>query len=195
MTENNYLCIMAFDKLAVWGGTNIKHTSNAYAQCSLTLLENFSEAREEGKRSCSKLGETSTEEDAPHCYLASLKGWKLEGNNKYSVGFIYKRPQKGFFLLYDAHANQSPALTFSHITLHCSHFKPFLAVQFLYLLLHSIWFISCGANILSKALKKEQRIWEWRHGQVQWLMAVQFRIQGKKVFRDSCLQHRCIWIY
>lgn len=97
MTENNYLCIMAFDKLAVWGGTNIKHTSNGNAQCSLTLLENFSEAREEGKRSCSKLGETSTEEDAPHCYLALLKGWKLEGNNKYSVGFIYKRPQKGFF--------------------------------------------------------------------------------------------------
>lgn len=70
MIENNYLCIMAFDKLAVWGGTNIKHTSNGNAQCSLTLSENFSEAREEGEGSCSKFGETSIEEDAPHCCLA-----------------------------------------------------------------------------------------------------------------------------
>lgn len=50
MIENNYLCIMAFDKLAVWGGSNIKHPGAVNAQCSLTLLENSvrPEKREKG---------------------------------------------------------------------------------------------------------------------------------------------------
>lgn len=52
-TENNYLCIMAFDKLAVWGGSDIKHTTTVNAQCSLTLSENISEAREEREGSWS----------------------------------------------------------------------------------------------------------------------------------------------
>lgn len=138
MIENNYLCIMAFDKLAVWGGTNIKHTSNGNAQCSLTLSENFSEAREEGEGSCSKFGETSIEEDAPHCCLARkcLTTRVQTGREQQIFRKFYIQETTKAFLPYEAHANQGPAFTFRHITLHCSHFKLFLAVQFPHLVFH-----------------------------------------------------------
>lgn len=127
--------------------------------------------------------------------LCSLATRVQIGRKKIFRKFYMQEATKRLFFPYDAYANQSPAFTFNHITLHCCHFKPRVAAQFLYLVFHSIWLISCGANILSKSLKEGQGIWKWRHGQFQWLMAVQFRIQGNKVVKDSCLQHRCIWIY
>lgn len=195
MIENNYLYIMAFDKLAVLGGSNIKHTGAVNAQCSLTLLENSvrPEKREKGSDPWSIRNRgrcTSLLFSKVLSYYQGAK-WKETINIQ---EFLYIRGHKKAFLPYNAHM-QTEALLLPSIILHCSRFKLCVAAQFLYLLFHSIWFISCGANILSKALKKGQRIWKRRDGQVQWLMTVQFRMQGNKVVKDSYLQHRCIWIH
>lgn len=37
MIENNYLCIVAFDKLVVWGGSNIKLAGNQKYRCSAEI--------------------------------------------------------------------------------------------------------------------------------------------------------------
>lgn len=123
MIENNHLCIVAFDKLAVWGGSNIKHISNRKRPVQFVLVRELQWTHRREKR---VLFKTRSNRHRGRCtpllfsrVVSCYLGCKSEGNNKCSRSFTYERPQKGFFALwsYDAHANQNPAFTLNRITL------------------------------------------------------------------------------
>ena len=128
MIENNYLCIVAFDKLAVRGGSNIKHISNCKRPVQFVLVRELQWIHRRERRILFKTWSNRHRgrctrllfSKVVSCYL----GCKMEGNNKYSRSFIYERPQKGFFALrsYDAYATR--ILPLPWITLHCSHCDP-----------------------------------------------------------------------
>lgn len=124
--ENNYLCIVAFDKLAVLGGgerSNIKHISNCKHSVQFVLVR---ELQWTPRRERRVLFKTWSNRPRGRCILLLLSKvmtcylvCKQEWNNEYSRSFMYERPQKGFLVLWssDAHTNHKPAFSQNHITL------------------------------------------------------------------------------